>query len=102
MGIVNGSFLDSLKRVFMTKVNRRAGQNIRELAIKRRLKAIASFVSAGCVFFFPLFLVNEVEKALKPLSSLNPSHPQSSLNLPPTFYAIVVILPLGLVANGVF
>lgn len=86
----------------MSKVNRRAGQNIRELAVKRRLKAIASFVSAGCVFLFPLFLVNAFEKLLKPLSSLNPSHPQSSLNLPPTFYAMVVILPLGLVANGVF
>lgn len=85
----------------MPKANRRAGQNIHAMAAKRRLKAIASFFSAGCIFFFPLFLVNTFEKFLKPLSSLNPSHPQPSLNMPPVFYAMIVILPLGLVANGV-
>jgi len=39
----------------MPKVRRQAGQNIRELALKRRVKAIASFISAGFVIFFSFF-----------------------------------------------
>jgi hypothetical protein len=86
----------------MSKVNRQAGQNIRELAAKRRIKAIASFLSAGLVIFFPFFLVKTFENFLKQISSLNPSQPQSSLNLPPIFYALFVIVALGLVVNGSF
>ena len=86
----------------MPKSSRQAGQNIRELAVKRRVKAIASFASAGLVVFLPFFWVKTFENFLKQISSLNPSQPQSSLNLPPTFYALFVIVALGLVANGVF
>jgi hypothetical protein len=86
----------------MSKVNRKAGQNIRKLALKRRVKAIFSFASAGLVIFFPFFFVKTFENFFKQISSLNSSQPQSSLNLPPTFYAIFIIISLGSVANGVF
>jgi hypothetical protein len=86
----------------MPKSSRQAGQNIRELALKRRVKAIASFASAGLVVVLPFFLVKAFEKFLKQVSSLNPSQPQSSFNLPPTFYLLFVIVALGLVAKGVF
>jgi len=85
----------------MPKSSRRAGQNIRDLAVKRRVKAIASFVSAGLTVFFPFFLVKAFEDFLKQIYSLNPSQPRSSLNLPPIFYVLFVIVALGLVANGV-
>ena len=86
----------------MPKVRRQAGQNIRELALKRRVKAIASFISAGFVIFFPFFLIKTFENFLRQLSSLNSSQQQSSLHLPPIFYALFIIVALGLVANGVF
>ena len=86
----------------MPKVRRQAGQNIRELALKRRVKAIASFISAGFVIFFPFFLIKTFENFLRQLSSLNSSQPQSSLHLPPIFYTLFIIVALGLVANGVF
>ena len=86
----------------MPKVRRQAGQNIRELALKRRVKAIASFISAGFVIFFPFSLTKTFENFLRQLSSLNSSQSQSSLHLPPIFYALFIIVALGLVANGVF
>ena len=86
----------------MPKVRRQAGQNIRELALKRRVKAIASFISAGFVIFFPFFLIKTFENFLRQISSLNSSQSQSSLHLPPIFYALFIIVALGLVANGVF
>jgi hypothetical protein len=86
----------------MPEVRRQAGQNIRELALKRRVKAIASFISAGFVIFFPFFLIKTFENLMRQISSLNSSQPQSSLHLPPIFYALFIIVALGLVANGVF
>ena len=86
----------------MPKVRRQAGQNIRELALKRRVKAIAAFISAGFVIFSPFFLIKTFENFLRQISSLNSSQSQSSLHLPPIFYALFIIVALGLVANGVF
>ncbi|MEA5620410.1 NERD domain-containing protein [Cronbergia sp. UHCC 0137] len=85
----------------MPKSSRQAGQNIRELADKRRLKAIGSFVSAGLIIFCPFFLVKAFENFLKPISSVNRSQQQFSLNLPPILYVFLVIIALGLIVKGI-
>ncbi|MBD1217642.1 hypothetical protein RI030_05045 [Aphanizomenon flos-aquae NRERC-008] len=38
----------------MPKLNHQAGENVRKMALKRRIKAITSFVSAGFMALFPL------------------------------------------------
>jgi Nuclease-related domain len=86
----------------MPKVTRRAGQNIRELAFRRRVKAVTFFISAGLVLFLPFFWVRTYENFLRRISSLHSAQPQSSLNLPPIFYAMFAIAALGLVSNGIF
>ena len=86
----------------MAKISRKAGQNIRELALKRRVKAITSFGSAGLVIFIPFFTSRILEKFLKPLSSLNPAQQQSLSNLLLIFYALFFMIASGLVANGIF
>jgi Nuclease-related domain len=85
-----------------TKHYRQPGQNIRELAVKRRVKAIYSFALAGLFPFVPFFLNQAVENLLKPLSSLNSTQPKPSLIFPPIFYAFFIIAALGLVANGMY
>jgi hypothetical protein len=86
----------------MSKRGRRAGQNIRELAIKRRAKAVSSFVGAGLVIFMPFLLVKTFDNFLKKITSNNFSQPQQSLNIPPIFYVIFIVCALGLVVNGIF
>jgi hypothetical protein len=85
----------------MAKISRKAGQNIRGLALKRRVKAITYFGSAGLVIIIPFFTSQVLEKLLKPLSSLNLSQQQSSSNLPLIFYALFFMMALLLVANGI-
>jgi hypothetical protein len=83
------------------KSNRQPGQNIRELAVKRRIKALSSFVSAGLVILSPFFLVRVFESFLKQLSSLNPSQTSPhTLQLPIVFYGFLAVIAIGLVANG--
>jgi hypothetical protein len=60
--------------VFMSKMYRQAGQNIRELAFKRRKKAIAYFMSAGFVILSPLFGVKFVENFSKTGYQLKAGH----------------------------
>jgi hypothetical protein len=85
----------------MSRANRRAGQNIRELALKRRIKAIACFASAGLTLFFPFWLIKTFESFLQQISSLNSAQSPTSLNMPPIFYGFFVVTSIGLVANGV-
>lgn len=85
----------------MPKSSRRAGQNIRELALKRRLKSITSFASAGLILFFPFLLVRAYSHLLK-LAASGSAQPQPSLTLPIALYALFGIMALALVANGVF
>jgi hypothetical protein len=86
----------------MVKTSRKAGQNIRELALKRRIKAITCFGSAGVIIFMPFFANWILEKFVKPISSVNSSQSQSVSNFPLTFYLLFLIMALGLIANGVF
>lgn len=87
----------------MSKLRHQAGQNIRDLAAKRRVKAIYSFASAGLVVFFPFFLVKTFENFLKQVSSLNSAQTQTpTLQLPIHFYGLFVVIALGLVLNGIY
>ncbi|WP_319420731.1 nuclease-related domain-containing protein [Pleurocapsa sp. FMAR1] len=86
----------------MPKLGRQAGQNIRKLALKRRMKAVTSFASAGFVFFLPIFLVKTFDKLLRQLSPNNSSQPQSSLNWSPILYVPFIVIALGLATNAVF
>ena len=86
----------------MAKISRRAGQNIRELAFKRRVKAICSFSAAGLLILIPFFANWMLEKFVKPMSSVTSSQPQSVSNFTPTFYLLFLMMALISICNGVF
>ncbi|MBD1823740.1 NERD domain-containing protein [Cyanobacteria bacterium FACHB-DQ100] len=86
----------------MPKANRQAGQNVRELAAKRRVKAITSFAEAGFCIFLPFFLVRITNNFLKQIPSINVSQAQSSLNFAFIFHVLFAIAALGFAANGMF
>lgn len=86
----------------MPRVSHRAGQNIRELALKRRTKSVLSFMTAIFVLVFPFILLKIFQDFLNSLSSISSSQPQASLNLPFMFYVLFGLVSLGCVANGVY
>lgn len=86
----------------MPKANRQAGQNVRELAAKRRIKAITSFAKAGLCIFLLFFLPGIANNFLKQISSINTFHSQSSLNLSFIFYVPFAIAALGFAAKGMY
>jgi hypothetical protein len=86
----------------MPRVSRRAGQNIRDLALRRRTKAVISFITAIFAVGFPVILVKTFDDFLNSLSSLSASESQTSLNLPVTFYALFGLVSLGCIANGIY
>ena len=79
---------------------RRAGQNIRELALRRRMRAIAAFVQAGLVLFSPLLLAKFLDNFWRQLPS-SESETQPLLQLP-LFYIFAVVVSLYLIAQGIF
>jgi hypothetical protein len=85
----------------MPKLSRKAGQNIRELSLNRRIKSITSFISAGFVIFIPFFMAKTFESFFKQISSLNFAQSQS-LYFSPAYYILFGVIALGLVANGVY
>ncbi|HTL90006.1 MAG TPA: nuclease-related domain-containing protein [Leptolyngbya sp.] len=86
----------------MSKSSRKAGQNIRNLAAKRRIKAIVSFVSASFFIFLPFFLVKTAEIFLKQIAPYHP-HPSASLSAIFFVLSIVFILTaLQLIFNGIY
>jgi hypothetical protein len=86
----------------MPKLSRKGGQNIRELALRRRVKAVSNFIAAGFIVVIPLFLTKTFDKFFKQISSGNSSQFQIPLNSPPIFYIFFVLIALGLIANGAF
>jgi hypothetical protein len=87
----------------MAKSKRRAGQNIRNLAARRRVKAINYFLGAGVVLSVPFLLAKLGEIALKPLTSLNLAQAKSvSFSFPVIYYAAFFFVALGLSANGMY
>jgi hypothetical protein len=87
---------------FMSKLGRKGGQNIRELAFRRRLKAVTSFITAGSIIVLPLVLTKPFDRLLRQILSGNPSQAQSTLNFLPVFYIFLVLMALGLIANGAY
>ena len=87
----------------MPKLNHQAGENVRKMALKRRIKAITSFVSAGFMALFPFLFVKIFGAFLERRSSLNSSQtPSLRLQLPIIFYVIFIFISLGLVINGIY
>jgi Nuclease-related domain len=87
----------------MAKPKRRAGQNIRNLAARRRIKAVNHFFSAGAVLAIPLLLSKLGETLLKPLNSLGSVHAKPyAFSFPPISYVLFVVIALSLVANGMY
>lgn len=80
---------------------RKAGRNIRGLAINRRIEAITSFGFAGLLLCSPL-LVKALEKYIKQVPSLSLSQSQFSLNFPPIVYLLMVIFALFAISNGAY
>lgn len=86
----------------MPKNNRQAGKNIRELALRRRLKAFSYFISAGFVVVIPFFLIKAFTPFFKQISSVNSSQTPNVLSSHPLIYALFAIIALGLITNGMF
>ena len=87
----------------MPKLNHQAGQNVHDIALRRRIKAITSFATAGFIALFPFLFVKIFDDFLKKISSLNSSQtPSSTLHLPVAFYAFFIFVALGLIINGIY
>lgn len=82
----------------MLRASRQAGQPIRKLALKRRIKAIALFASAGFLFLVPLLGGKIFERIFNPVASIDI---QSETWLKPLF-PILLGSALSLIATGVF
>lgn len=83
--------------------NRRAGQNIRALATRRRIKAITSFISAGLVILLPPVLFRIFEQFVKQLSTLGSAQTQApTIQVPIYLYLCFVVIALGLIYNGMY
>jgi hypothetical protein len=84
----------------MSKRGRRAGQNIRELALKRRSKAVISFVEAGLAIVVPLLLVTPFDTFIKQITSKNLSQSPQLFNIALIFYVMLIAIALGLILKG--
>jgi hypothetical protein len=86
----------------MQKSKRRAGQNIRGLAIKRRMQAIISFISAVFLISLPFILQTILGDLPNRLSTASNSQQLSALKLPPSLYLLFAIVSLGSMINGMY
>lgn len=84
----------------MSKRGRRAGQNIRDLARKRRGKAVISFVEAGLFIFVPLLLVRPLDNFIKAITSNSLPQSQPAFNILLIFYVMLIASALGLIVHG--
>jgi Nuclease-related domain len=90
-------------QVFMPASKRKAGRNIRDLAVRRRSKAILSFMTAVWVVAMPFGMAKVVNILLQPLSVLHPRPIQAPpFHFPVYFYALFVLLAWGLTFNGLY
>jgi hypothetical protein len=61
----------------MAKLQRRAGQNIRSLAARRRAQALTHFLGAGTILTIPFLISHFASSPLKPLTAVNPAQTKS-------------------------
>ena len=84
----------------MAKSQRKAGQNIRSLAARRRTKALYHFLSAGSILATPFIFSHLANSLLKPLAAVNPA--QAKFSFPLILWVLFILLAAGLVANGTY
>lgn len=82
----------------MPKSTKRAGQNIRDLAWRRRSQALMSFLAAAVLIVLPFVGQTLINNVLTPLSTS--SSPAPSWHLPPIVYAAAVVASAASAANG--
>lgn len=87
---------------FMANQSRRAGQNIRNLALRRRIKAVSLFVSATFFLAMPFWMVNFAKNFFEGINAKNSPDAASRIEMPPIFYLFFIVISLGLVADGVY
>ena len=92
----------NVKQALMSKRSHQAGQNIRKLAFRRRVKAVIFFVSAGFLIFVPFSLFKIFDNFLKLITSNNSPQSQQSLYISPLFYVMFIVISLFLIVNGIF
>lgn len=86
----------------MPESSRQAGQNVRDLALRRRLKAIYSFIAAGLVALFPFLLNTFINNFWKQLATKNSSFVQpTALQFQPLVYFIFILISLSFVFQGI-
>jgi hypothetical protein len=89
--------------LLMPAFRRKAGRNIRHLAMKRRSKALLSFLSAALIAVMPFGISKASNVHLQHLSALNPHRYQTpTVHFPSYFHALFVLLAWGLVFNGFY
>jgi Nuclease-related domain len=87
----------------MPALSRKAGRNIRALAMKRRLKAILSFMVAVLIVAMPFGMAKLIDVLRQPISVLTSHRLQTPpFHFPFYFYGLFVILAWGLTFNGLY
>ncbi|MGK7906719.1 MAG: nuclease-related domain-containing protein [Synechococcus sp.] len=81
-------------------IKRNAGQNIRQLALRRRIKAATMFASAAFVLVIPIIIVNSFSKLIADISSTNATQSEGTLSFPSIYYAFFILIAIGLASNG--
>jgi len=84
----------------MEMAGRKAGQNIRNLALQRRFKALTLFASATFLIILP-FALNQVFTDLLKQLSLGSSSAQTPI-LPPILYIGCIVASVGCLVNGLY
>ena len=82
----------------MRSSNRKAGQNIRNLALQRRVKALVAVASAALLIALPFLLQILSQELLAQFSSSSSPAP----SLPPFFYVFCLVGSIGCLLNGLY
>lgn len=80
------------KRYRAGENTRRPGENIRQLALRRRIRAFLSFVSALAVLIFPWLLFQQLEKLVRLLYAAVPNQTSSATVSISTVYLLPFVL----------
>lgn len=82
----------------MRSSNRQAGQNIRNLALRRRVKALTAMASSAFLVVLPLLL----QTVFQELLALFPRSSSSAPNLLPVAYMACLVASVGCLLNGLY
>ncbi|MEM6453414.1 MAG: nuclease-related domain-containing protein [Cyanobacteria bacterium P01_D01_bin.105] len=82
----------------MRPSHRKAGQNIRNLALQRRVKALTAFAAAAFLIALPFLLRTIFQELL----TLFPDSSSSALSLPLIVYVVSLVAGIGCLLNGLY